>query len=98
VVVLSQGALSRDPCNPSTQSYYSWFVARLQKIFGSDVAGHSLQAGGATALALAGVPDDVIQAFGRWTSDTFRVYVREHPVILHALVHNAASSAFDTIA
>jgi hypothetical protein len=34
---------------------YPWFVARLQTAFGSEVAGHSLHAGGATALALAGV-------------------------------------------
>jgi hypothetical protein len=81
-------------CVPS----YSWFVSCLQSILGADIAGHSLRAGGATVLALTGIPDDVIQAFGRWSSDTFCTYIREYPVILHALIHNMSSSAFDTIA
>ncbi|KIJ55180.1 hypothetical protein M422DRAFT_103750, partial [Sphaerobolus stellatus SS14] len=40
---------------------YSWFVSRLQSFLGSEVAGHSLHSEGATALALTGVPDNVIQ-------------------------------------
>ncbi|KAF8591031.1 hypothetical protein K439DRAFT_1644463 [Ramaria rubella] len=43
---------------------YSWFVARLQSFLGSSITGHSICSGGATALALAGVADDVIQAMG----------------------------------
>ncbi|KIJ32235.1 hypothetical protein M422DRAFT_104766, partial [Sphaerobolus stellatus SS14] len=40
---------------------YSWFVSRLQRFLGNDVAGHSLRSGGATALALAGISDNAIQ-------------------------------------
>ncbi|KAF8573035.1 hypothetical protein K439DRAFT_1251537, partial [Ramaria rubella] len=47
--------------------------------------------GGATVLALAGVADDVIQAMGRWASDTFRIYIRKHPVILQALIHGGSA-------
>jgi hypothetical protein len=65
---------------------YSWFVKRLQDVLGHDVAGHSLRSGGATALALVGVCDDLIQAIGRWASETFCIYIRKHPVLLQALI------------
>ena len=73
---------------------YSWFVGQLKQILGDDVAGHSLRSGGATDLAIAGVPDSAIQALGRWASDTWRIYVRKHPVIVHALIHGR--SPFET--
>ncbi|KAH9911020.1 uncharacterized protein BXZ73DRAFT_10563, partial [Epithele typhae] len=40
----------------------SWFCHRLHSIFPRDgVSGHSMRAGGATALAIAGVPGPIIQ-------------------------------------
>ncbi|KAF8585145.1 hypothetical protein K439DRAFT_1344119 [Ramaria rubella] len=33
------------------------------------------------------IPDDVIQAAGRWSSKTFRIYICKHPVLLQALIH-----------
>ncbi|KAF8586402.1 hypothetical protein K439DRAFT_1646287 [Ramaria rubella] len=59
---------------------YSWFVKRLHSVLGLQVGGHSIRSGSATALALAG-------AAGRWTSETFRIYIRKHPVLLQALLH-----------
>lgn len=64
----------------------SWFIRHLRKHFPSDVASHSLRAGGATALAQAGIPPHIIQAIGRWSSDTFQIYIRHHPVLLAALL------------
>src|SRR5882672_6725292 len=46
---------------------YSWVVSRLQSTLGREVGGHSIHSGGATALALAGVPDNLIQLMGRWS-------------------------------
>lgn len=63
-----------------------WFIRRLRRHFPSDVAGHSLRAGGATALAQAGIPPHIIQAIGRWASDTFQIYIRQHPVLLAAML------------
>lgn len=63
-----------------------WFIRHLRKHFPSDVAGHSLRAGGATALAQAGIPPHIIQAIGRWASDTFQIYIRHHPVLLAAFL------------
>ncbi|KAF8586315.1 hypothetical protein K439DRAFT_1292364, partial [Ramaria rubella] len=40
---------------------YSWFVKRLHSVLGVQVGGHSIRSGSATTLALAGVPDDIIQ-------------------------------------
>jgi hypothetical protein len=37
---------------------------------------HSLQSGGANALALAGYSDTQIQKMGRWRGATFKEYVR----------------------
>jgi hypothetical protein len=45
---------------------------------GSRVATHSLRRGGASTYAAAGVPDEDIQRFGRWTSDGYRRYVSSH--------------------
>ncbi|KDN33940.1 hypothetical protein RSAG8_12965, partial [Rhizoctonia solani AG-8 WAC10335] len=64
----------------------SWFRKRLATIFPSDISGHSLRSGGATALAIHGVPDNLIQKIGRWSSDAWQIYVRVHPVVLAGLV------------
>lgn len=63
-----------------------WFITRLKQYFPHDVAGQSLRAGGATSLAEAGVPPNVIQAIGRWASDAFQIYIRKNPVLLQAML------------
>jgi len=63
--------LTSDGCIPSCL----WFVTKICSVLGSDVAGHSLRSGGATALALERVADDHIQAAGWWALDSFRVYI-----------------------
>ncbi|VDC07991.1 unnamed protein product [Peniophora sp. CBMAI 1063] len=65
----------------------SWFTSRLRQLFpNSGVGGHSMRPGGATFFALEGYPDDRIQGLGRWTSDAFKMYIRKHPALLHALL------------
>lgn len=54
--------------------------ARLDKQHGLSqnarkFSGHSLRKGGATSLALRGVPDHVIQVFGRWRSWAYKLYL-----------------------
>ncbi|TDL18426.1 hypothetical protein BD410DRAFT_880461 [Rickenella mellea] len=41
---------------------------------------------GATALAQAGVPDDRIQAVGRWSSEAFKAYLRNNPIVMQSLI------------
>lgn len=64
----------------------SFFIKRLRFFFESDVAGQSLRAGGATALAEMGSPPSLIQAIGRWSSESFRIYVRKNPVLIQAML------------
>jgi hypothetical protein len=67
-----------------------WFLTRLRRFFPDDsISGHSLRAGGATALAASGVAPDLIRAAGRWSSDEFNKYIRVHPYILHAMIHDS---------
>ena len=65
----------------------SWFMKCLRHYFPPSISGHFLCADGATSLAEAGVAPDVIQAAGRWSSDTWCIYVCKHPLVLHALMH-----------
>jgi hypothetical protein len=68
----------------------TWFLRRLRAHCGRQMSGHSMRAGGATALAIAGMTPDLIQAAGRWSSDEFKKYVRQHAFLLNALFHGSA--------
>lgn len=70
----------------------AWFLTRLRKFFPPSIAGHSLRSGGATSLAAAGVPASEIQAIGRWSSDSFRSYIRKNQTLLIAIVFNGRSA------
>jgi hypothetical protein len=69
----------------------AWFLRYLRRFFPSTISGHSMRAGGATALAAAGVTPALIQAAGRWSSDSFQKYIRQHPFLLHLLIHASAA-------
>lgn len=64
----------------------SWFMARLRHLFPSSLGGQSMRAGGATALAEAGVAPALIQAAGRWSSDTFIRYIRKNVFLFEAML------------
>jgi Phage integrase family len=51
------------------------------------VSGHSLRISGATQMAMAGVPFDVIKVIGRWKSDAVLRYIRS----LCAIAQNVTS-------
>jgi len=70
----------------------SWFIRRLRAFFSDNVAGHSLRSGGATWLASLGIPVELIQAIGRWASESFKIYIRTHPVLLTALLFSQQPS------
>lgn len=72
----------------------SWFLRRLRKLIpNSGFAGQSIRSGGATALAEDGVSPHLIQATGRWSSDTFQIYIRKNPVILQAMLYTRRPDA-----
>ena len=69
----------------------AFFLGRLRALIpDSSVGGQSLRAGGATALAESGAAPHIIQAAGRWASETFQIYIRQHPILLHALLFPSA--------
>jgi hypothetical protein len=44
--------------------------------------GHALRIGNTLEMLLDGVPFEVVKTKGRWSSDTFQVYLRKHELIL----------------
>jgi hypothetical protein len=44
--------------------------------------GHSLRIGGTLEYLLRGIPFDVVKSMGRWSSEAFTLYLREHAMIL----------------
>lgn len=70
-----------------TPPTYNWFIRRLHHYLPPAYGGQSLRAGGATWLASIGTDANIIQAAGRWSSDTWKRYIRQHPLLLHQLHH-----------
>ena len=64
----------------------AWFVRRLARHFPRSISGHSLRAGGATALAAMNWSNDQIKPLGRWSSNAFLAYKRKHPALLAAML------------
>ncbi|PPR05989.1 hypothetical protein CVT24_004652 [Panaeolus cyanescens] len=63
---------------PNRQFFMKFLKAEK---LGDDIAGQSIRAGGATALASIGFPGHAIQALGRWSSEAWRTYLRQHPLL-----------------
>ena len=68
--------------------FRSWFIPILKSV-APGITGHGLRAGGATFLAERGVPADIIKRLGRWSSDTWELYIRNHPALMAALALHA---------
>jgi hypothetical protein len=66
---------------------HSWFMHRFWRFFGGKFAGHSMQSGGATTLALNRSPPYLIQSLGGWSSEEWQKYVRNHAFLQQALLH-----------
>lgn len=58
-----------------------WFISNLHRLVNNDYGGHSARAGGATFYASLGLSEDIIQALGRWSSEAWKIYIRENPTI-----------------
>jgi hypothetical protein len=69
--------LREDGSNPSR----SWFDLKFFAILDRRYGGHSPRTGYATFLASLGVSESIIQAVGRWSSDAWKIYIRENPAI-----------------
>ena len=59
------------------------------------VGSHSLRAGGAIAMHLAGGAHSIIKKMGRWSSDTFLMYIHEQIAALSSGVSKQMSQSFE---
>ena len=54
-----------------------------------------MRIGATLEYLLRGVPFDVVKSIGRWSGDSFKLYLRKHAVILAPYLQNAP--VFDDI-
>ena len=64
---------------------HSWFDIKFFAVLDRRSGGHSAQARYTTFLAGLGVSETIIQAIGRWSSEAWKIYIRENPSIRAAL-------------
>jgi hypothetical protein len=94
--IMSRYILSRDRLFPLHPQLWlrangaaptrSWFLKRLWRFCSREIAGQSIRAGGAMALAEAGASGKLIRGAGRWSSNAFKRYIRKNVIVLHALI------------
>ena len=72
-------------CADGSHPTRSWFNKRYYSFLGKEFGGHSARCGGATFYASIGTPPHIIQGLGRWSTDTWRIYIRNNPTVLQQL-------------
>ena len=73
--------LREDGSHPTRAWFDSKFFSLVDRSFG----GHSLRAGGATFYASLGLSESIIMALGRWSSEAWKIYIRDNPCVRAAL-------------
>jgi hypothetical protein len=73
--------LRKDGSHPTR----AWFDAKLFSFVDRSFGGHSPRAGGATFFAALGLSETVIMALGRWSSEAWKIYIRDNPCVRAAL-------------
>ena len=75
------------------------FLKRMEDVAAAlgepPMKGHGLRIGATLEYLLRGVPFDVVKSIGRWSGDSFKLYLRKHAVILAPYLQNAP--VFDDI-
>ena len=65
--------LRKDGSHPTR----AWFDSKLFFFVDRSFGGHSPRAGGATFYAALGLSESVIMALGRWSSEAWKIYIRD---------------------
>jgi hypothetical protein len=63
----------------------AWFDSRLFSFVDRSFGGHSARAGGATFYASLGLSESIIMALGRWSSEAWKIYIRDNPCVRAAI-------------
>ena len=64
-------------------------------VYPTQVSTHSLRLGGATAMFLNGVDEITIKKMGRWSSDTFLIYIQEQLSLFSKGISEKMSKPFN---
>lgn len=48
----------------------------------ANLKGHSIRIGGTLEYLLRGIPFDVVKTMGRWSSEAFTLYLRQHAMVI----------------
>ncbi|CAD6977195.1 unnamed protein product [Tilletia controversa] len=68
---------------PLTRQDFLTTIAEIAHRVGAvEIHGHSMRIGGCTTLLKKGMPPDRVMVHGRWDSNTWKRYVREHAEVL----------------
>jgi hypothetical protein len=59
----------------------SWFDSKIFSLLDCSFGGHSARAGGATFYSSLGLSEDIIQAIGRWSLQSWKIYIRDNPTV-----------------
>ncbi|KAF8418378.1 hypothetical protein L210DRAFT_3427164, partial [Boletus edulis BED1] len=62
-----------------------------------DLKGHSLRIGGTLHYLLQGTPFDVVKTMGRWSGESFTLYLRRHVLILAPYLHERTDMAAEQL-
>ena len=65
------------------------------EVYLTQVSTHSLRSGGATAMFLNGVDEITIKKMGRWSSDTFLIYIQEQLSLFSKGISEKMSKLFN---
>ena len=68
-------------CENGSHPTRSWFEKKFFAVLDRSFGGHSPRAGGATFYASLGLSEDIIQALGRWSSEAWKIYIRDNATI-----------------
>ena len=83
--------LLQDGCPLSRVCLTDWLRQILSAAgFQGNFSSHSFRIGAATVAARNGVPDHLIQALGRWSSNAYQFYIRTPSEALASLSHKLA--------
>ncbi|TFY74284.1 hypothetical protein EWM64_g9728 [Hericium alpestre] len=70
-------------CRPLSHACFLQHVNTILCVPGSQpIYGHGFRIGGTLEYLLCGIPFEAVKAKGRWASDAFHVYLRQHAQIL----------------
>ncbi|KIK45150.1 hypothetical protein CY34DRAFT_22656 [Suillus luteus UH-Slu-Lm8-n1] len=68
---------------PLTRTAFLKRIGTITKNFGvPNLKGHSIRIGGTLEYLLRGIPFDIVKSMGRWSSDAFTLYLREHAMVM----------------